>query len=126
MTLRHHLDKAARLMSHEPADDNLLDDLQRLIDSAEEFLESTASYSGAEIESARARVASQLSAARANARHHRRSRARQRATQLVRSSGQAVREHKWETAGLVAAGAALIGGIYAGMKLTRNGTARRR
>ena len=125
MTLRHQLEKARQLTHSNNDNGSLLDDLQHLIDSAEEFLESTASYGGAEIEAARARVASQLSAARQNARHHRRSRAKQRAKELVTSSGQAVREHKWETAGIIAAGAALILGVYAGMKMMENGRHRR-
>src|SRR5690606_16990873 len=114
MTLRHQLEKARQITHSNNDSGTLLDNLQHLIDSAEEFLESTASYGGAEIEAARAKVAAQLSAARQYDGRHRRARANHRAKELETSPGQAVREHKWEAEGIIAAGAALILGVYAG------------
>lgn len=126
MNMSNYLARAERLAGADYNDDEtLLDDLQSLIDSAEEFLESTASYSGAEIEAARARVVSQLNTARAHTRRHRRSRVVRRASELAHSSGRYVSEHKWQSAGVLAAAAALAGGIYAGLKWTEQGRRRR-
>lgn len=117
MNMSKYLSRADQLTGSDINDEEtLLDDLQNLIDSAEEFLESTASYSGAEIEAARTRVVSQLNAARAHTRRHRRSRVVRRASELAHTSGRYVSEHKWQSVGVLAAAAALVGGIYAGMK----------
>lgn len=116
MALSKYLSKADQLSQEHLDDDALLDNMQDLIDSAERFLRSTASYSGAEIESARARVVSQLDAARDHARKHRRSRVYRRASEMAETSGRYVSEHKWQSAGVLAAAAALAAGLYAGMK----------
>lgn len=127
MTLSKRFSKAGQLSSAADIDDNgmLLDDLQNLIDSAEDFLRSTASYSGAEIEAARSRVMSQLDAAREHARKHRRSRVYRRATEIAETSGRYVNEHKWQSAGVLAVAAALAGGLYAGMTWTGRSNRRR-
>ena len=116
MALSKYLSKAEQLSQEHLDDDAMLDNMQDLIDSAERFLRSTASYSGAEIESARARVVSQLDAARDHARKHRRSRVYRRASEMAETSGRYVSEHKWQSAGVLAAAAALAAGLYAGMK----------
>lgn len=122
MTRSKYLSSADKLTTSVDTDEEmLLDDLQNLIDTAEEFLESTASYSGTEIEAARARVVSQLSTAREHTRRHRRSRVYRRASELAHTSGRYVSEHKWQSASVLAAAAALVGGIYAGMKWTGTG-----
>lgn len=122
MNLDKHLAKARHLYETHHADDDgaLLDDLQNLIDSADDFLRSTASYSGAEIEAARAGVVAQLDAARQHARQHRRSRVYRRASEIAETSGRYVSEHKWQSAGVIAAAAALAGGLYAGLKWGRS------
>lgn len=127
MTLNKRFSKAGQLSRAADVDEDgvLLDDLQDLIDSAEDFLQSTASYSGAEIEAARARVVSQLDAARGHAKKRRRSRAYRRATEIAESSGRYVSEHKWQSAGVLAAVAALAGGLYAGMKWSEDSRWRR-
>lgn len=128
MTLSNYLSKADQLTRHrhrDDADGNLLDDLQDLIDSAEDFLQATASYSGTEIEAARARVVSQLALARDHARKKRRSRAYRRVTKMAETSGRYVSEHKWQSASILAAAVALAGGVYAGLKLSDRGGRRR-
>lgn len=122
MNMSKYLARADQLSRSDHGDhETLLDDLQNLIDSAEEFLESTASYSGAEIEAARARVVSQLHSARAHTRHHRRTRVYRKASELAHTSGRYVSEHKWQSAGVFVAAAALVGGVYAGMKWNGRG-----
>lgn len=126
MTMKKYLALADRLSgSDNSGQETLLDDLQDLIDTAEEFLESTASYSGPEIEAARSRIVSQLNSARAHTRHHRRSQVYRRATELAHTSGRYVSDHKWQSASVLAAAAALVGGIYMGLKWTDNGRHRR-
>lgn len=126
MNMSNYLARADRIAtSGHNHDETLLDDLQSLIDTAEEFLESTASYSGADIEAARSRIVSQLDAARAHTRRHRRSRVLRRAGELAQTSGRYVSDHKWQSASVLAAAAALVGGIYMGLKWTDNERHRR-
>ncbi len=106
MPLSKYLSRADQLTRHRHGDDDdgsLLDDLQDLIDSAEDFLQATASYSGTEIEAARARVVSQLALARDYARTKRRSRVYRRASELAQTSTRYVKEHKWQSASVLAA-----------------------
>lgn len=115
-------EKLSKTMSHHAGDSMLADELHDLIDSAEAFLRATASYSGVEVETARARVKSQLDAARQHVDMRRGAKAYRRVTDAAKASGQYVREHKWQSAGALAAVVALAGGIYAGLHwASRNG-----
>lgn len=110
------VDKLSKTLDMDNDNGLTMDNLHDLIDSAESFLRATASYSGAGVEEARARIKSQLESARAHAHKHRRSHAWRRASRMARSSGEYVQEHKWESMGAVAAVAAIVVGAYLGMR----------
>lgn len=118
MPIRNYLLRNGQTSASHYSDDMLRDDLESLIRGAEDFLESTASYSGAEIEAARARVVSQLHTARQHIRQHRRAGAYRRASDMAQHSGRYIIDHKWQSISVLAAAAALAGGIYAGLKWT--------
>lgn len=115
-----------RPVSKNNDDDNvIMEDLQSLIDSAEAFLKSTASYGGAEIETARSRVASELDTARRHARKQGLSGIYHHAADITRTSGRYVSDHKWQSATALAVAAALAGGLYAGLKWSARRGSRR-
>lgn len=114
MPLSQYLSKPSLFAGASTLDDDedtRFDNLYDLIDSAEAFLQSTASYSGPEVEAARARVVSQLQTAREHARKHRRAKAYRRATDMARTSGRYVSEHRWQSVTVAATVAALAAGL---------------
>lgn len=92
------------------------DSLDALIRSAEAFLRATASHSGAEIERARARVKSELEAARQHMAEESGKHYYRRAKRAAQDTGRYVAEHKWQAVRTATLVGALAGGIYAGIR----------
>jgi len=84
-----------------------------LADGAEELLQSTADYAGEEIESARARLAAQLAAAREAVEEWEHSDAARRYERWSAAADRCAREHPWTAMG-VAAGVGLVAGCCLG------------
>lgn len=75
--------------------DEVATNLRELIDSADELLRSTASYSGAEIEAARGRLKNQLELARVEAGNYRHS-LKESYRAVSDATDQCVHEHAWK------------------------------
>ena len=75
--------------------DEVAANLRELIDSADELLRSTASYSGAEIEAARGRLKAQLELARMEARDYRNT-LKESYRAVSEATDQCVHEHAWK------------------------------
>ena len=88
--------------------DEVVSNLQDLIDSADELLRSTASYSGAEIEAARSRLTEQLEHARQEARNLRHT-FKQGYRTVAEATDECVHKHAW-TAVCIAGVAGLLMG----------------
>ncbi|CAB3721061.1 MULTISPECIES: DUF883 family protein [Achromobacter] len=92
--------------------DRVNDSFRDLLSGTEDLLRSTASYTGSEIESARARLKQQL----AEARHHAgdwEGAARERAYRAKAYADEYVHEHAWKSVGVAALVGALLGCLVA-------------
>ncbi len=88
-------------------------DVRKLIASSEDLLHSTASYTGAEVERARLRLRQQLDAARDDMEDWRDSASRAMHHHYDETE-EYVREHPWQTTGLVVGVAAIIAACLIG------------
>lgn len=88
-------------------------DVRKLIDSTEDLLRSTASYTGAEVQEARLRLKQQLDAARDNVGDWR-DYASETARRAYDDTGEYVRDHPWRAASMALGVAALVACIIGG------------
>jgi len=86
---------------------------RELVAGTEDLLRSTAEYTGAEIESARARLAEQLETARSAVEEWEHSDLRARAAHWSEAADRCVHEHTWAAIG-IAAGVGLVVGCFVG------------
>ena len=92
--------------------DRVNDSFHELLAGTEDLLRSTASYTGSEIESARARLKQQLAEARDHSRDWEGG-ARERAYRAKAYADEYVHEHAWKSVGVAALVGALLGCLVA-------------
>jgi ElaB/YqjD/DUF883 family membrane-anchored ribosome-binding protein len=88
--------------------DRVAFDMKELIAAIEELLKSTASYTGAEIEAARARLTEQLEIAKDDALRWK-SLAREKVRHASECTDEYAHEHPWRLVGVAAAAGVIVG-----------------